>query len=446
MYQSKVLIISGEREVSKVLRHFLERKGFKAMAVSAISEALKEYSEVQFDLVIADVRINESQGILALSKLSKVFTNIPVLLLSYFNEIKTAAQFIKKGVFGYALHPIVTEEVWLCVNEALGEDKIVRAPLKRMSAPLSFFTKEENPLAAKKTYRFTNSIPSQNVKQLTQVFAPLALNVMLIGEAGTGKSSLARTIHNHSKKANAAFVKINCNVLSDDKEWESFLEITRQNKQGGTLFFNTISALSFTNQKRLWNFLEEENQPNEIGEKPFRILVAEEKHLITALNSMRFHEELYYTLNQADIYLPKLSADVNGLLLHVDVFIKEANHRFNTAVVGINAPARNLLKVYLWPGNLRELRMVIYRAVLSCSEGKIDLVDLPFEMVNQPNELFPPTELEIPSLKEVAELAEANVILKVLKQTGNNKTKTASVLGIDRKTLYNKMAAYQLLD
>ena len=102
MYQSKVLIISGEQEVSKVLRHFLERKGFKAMAVSAISGALKEYSEVQFDLVIADVRINESQGILALSKLSKVFTNIPVLLLSYFNEIKTAAQFIKKGVFGYA--------------------------------------------------------------------------------------------------------------------------------------------------------------------------------------------------------------------------------------------------------------------------------------------------------------------------------------------------------
>lgn len=445
MYQSTVLIISSEPEASKGLKHFLERMGFKAIASKNEVEAKKEL-QAKIDLIISDIRINESRENEFLGRIIKGSPLTPVILLSYFNEIRKAAQWVKKGVFTYTFHPIEPKEIWLYINEALGEDKIVRTVYETMASPISFFTAEKNPLAAKKQYRFVDSTASKNVRELTQIFAPKSLNVMLYGEDGTGKSRLAKTIHSHSKKVKDAFIQINCSILSIEEEWKSFLDVVEQNRYGGTLFFNQISSLSINNQKNVLKFLKENNLPNAVGETPFRIITADNTLLLQHVLTGHFNEDLFHILNQAAIQLPSLRLDVGGLLFYIDIFIKEANRKFNKSIEGLTSSAKKVIKAHFWPGNLRELKIVIYRAVLNSVSQILEPQNIQTEITECLVLNKMDLETETLNLKEAAERAEVDVILRVLKQTRQNKSKTALILGIDRKTLYNKMAAYQLLD
>ncbi|MGB0933781.1 MAG: sigma-54-dependent transcriptional regulator [Lishizhenia sp.] len=446
MYQSKVLIISEEHEVLKPLKHFLERKGFLVRTATQLSLLEIQNQNIKFDLIIADLRLNESQTKFTLSQLKIEYSYLPILLLTYFQEVNYAAALIQKEVFGYMLHPVVPEEMWLYINEALGEDKIIRPKLERLTAPIFFFTKESNPLEANKAYRFSTSIPSKNVKKLCETFAPKDLNLLLVGDNGVGKSSLARTLHNHSKKVNETFVHVNCGVLSKDEEWQVFNDVIDKVTNGGTLFFNQISQLSYTNQKKLLKFFELNNKANEIGERPFRIIVAENKHLIHSVKEGRFNEDLFHTIHQANIYVPALKSDVDGLLFHSNRFIQEANQRFKKSVEGLTSSAISLIKNYNWPGNLSELRLVMFKAVLNCIGNKVDLKSLPQEISEKQGNQSSLTHIASLTLKEATERAESEFILKILKQTRQNKSKAAAILGVDRKTLYNKMAAYHLLD
>ena len=354
-------------------------------------------------------------------------------------EIQTAVQAMKQGATDYVAKPVQPDILLKKIEEAIGEAAVVPQPV---SVPRQDFLEGESE-AARQLYDYVNLV------------APTQMSVLINGASGTGKEYVAHRIHRLSKRAERPFIAIDCGSIPKDLAASEFFGHVKgsftgalsdkvgafEEANGGTLFLDEIGNLGYEVQIQLLRALQE-RRIRRIGstkeiEVDVRLISATNENLKEAIAKGTFREDLYHRINEFTLRMPSLKERAEDILLFANFFLDQANRELEKNLVGFDAAASAALQEYPWPGNLRQLKNVIKRATLLAKGDFIALRDLGEEFAEQP----------VPDARAFSlhdEETERQRIVDALRQTKNNKTRAAQLLGVDRKTLYNKMKLYHI--
>lgn len=470
MSNGHILIIDDDVDICTLLQRFLERKNFSVTTAFKGEEGVSKALESQFDLVLTDFRLPDLDGIAIIQEIKAVKASLPIIVITGYSDVNQAVKSIQEGAFEYVTKPIYPEEILNQIESAMKKNaspSVVEPdePRKAPNQTSLRAKKQERPAKSASESEFLkgSSAKSQNIQNLIKLVAPTDMTVVIIGESGTGKEIVARMIHEASDRSDAPFVAVDCGALTQNLAASelfghvkgSFTGATSDKKghfetaNGGTLFLDEIGNLSYENQVNLLRVLQERVIRRVGSEKDVpvdvRIIVATNEDLKSAMRSGKFREDIYYRINEFKIALPALKENLDDLEEFISFFIDKANEELDKNIKGVEYSVMRSLKQYAWPGNIRELKNVMKRAVLLSQTSYIKDQVLP-EEITDTTENDAITDEESLELKDVVANAEIKAIKRALKQTGNNKSKCAEVLGIDRKTLYNKMNAYGLLE
>jgi len=449
-----ILIIDDEVDICLLLKKFLERKGYFVTSVHRGADGLKAVNKTAFDLVISDFRLPDFNGLDLLKEIKAVRPAVPVIIITGYSDIRMAVEVIKYGAYDYVTKPLYPEELLNMVNEALehSEPEIKVNPKKSKPNP-------KNTGRSNSDYHKGESSGSESLYKNMKIVAPTEMSVLIHGETGTGKEFVAKEIHRLSQRSEQPFVALDCGALPKDIAGSEFFGhekgaftgavTSREGKfklaDGGTLFLDEIGNLSYEVQLKLLRVLQERKFTKVGGSKDqevdVRILAATNENLRQSVNEGKFREDLYYRLNEFSLTLNPLRNRKEDIKVFVDLFIEQANQQLDSAISGVSDDVMDKFRTYTWPGNLRELKNVVKRGVLLTEGDTIQIDVLPEEIKYGISRMDGPTD---DSLKSVANHAERDRILNVLSQTGNNKTKAAKILNIDRKTLYNKLKLFDI--
>ena len=442
----KVLIIDDDPSICLLLKKYLNQKDFEAYDAQNGHNALEFLSKKEVDVILCDFRLPDEDGIELLKKFKEINPEAIVIIITGYSHVKIAVKAIKMGAYDYVAKPLYPEEIINTINKALAERQFGNEmQANEKEAFLSFEESELNYLQAQ-----------------IKLVAPTDLTVMISGETGTGKEYLARNIHKFSKRSEHPFIAVDCGALPNElagselfghekgaftgaiKSKEGSFEIA----DGGTLFLDEIGNLSYEIQVMLLRVLQE-RVIHRIGgtqniHVDVRIITATNENLKKLVEEGKFREDLYHRINEFSFFIPPLRERKADILRHSNNFLKNSNLELNKSVQGFAEDAEDALISYPWYGNLRELKNVIKRSVLLTSNNKIQVSDLPGEIkVTFQNESVPELE-DATDLKKVSEDAEKLRIINALEETNYNKSKAATLLNIDRKTLYNKIKSYRI--
>jgi two-component system response regulator HydG len=450
-----ILIVDDEVDICNLLERFLERNGFEVTTAHRGQDALKAISKTAFDLVISDFRLPDFDGLDLLKEIKSLRPAVSVIIITGYSDIRMAVEVIKYGAFDYVTKPLYPEELLSTVKEALSHTEVNDAPAQVNRE----VEKTSKPSPAPLTYLKGESAGSSSLYQNMELVAPTPMSVLIHGETGTGKEFVAKEIHRLSKRSDQPFIALDCGALPKDIAGSEFFGhekgaftgavSSRDGKfkiaDGGTLFLDEIGNLSYEIQLKLLRVLQEKKFTKVGGSKDIevdvRILAATNENLRQLVNEGKFREDLYYRLNEFSLTLNPLRNRKEDMSIFIDRFIKMANQQLDRRVASVSDDVMDKFKAYAWPGNLRELKNVIKRAVLLTPGDEIGIDVLPEEIKYGIDRTSGPTD---DSLKSVANHAERDRILNVLSQTGNNKSKAAKILNIDRKTLYNKLKLFDI--
>lgn len=447
---SKILIVEDDASFGTMLQKWFERNNFSPVLCSEMQSAKEKMLKASFDLVLSDLRLPDGDGIILLNWMRERHLDTPVIIMTSYGEISTAVSAIKLGASDFLekpLNPSVLKEKIEAILHAPNPHENVS---KKRATPVdtqsgkSKFVEGKSPLTVQ-------------MHHYVDLVAPTLMAVMIVGESGTGKEHTARMIHDRSDRANGPFVAVDCGVLSMElapselfgHKKGSFTSAVEDKKgvfeeaDGGTLFLDEVGNLPYGVQKQLLRALQEKKiRPvgsNVDIEVNVRLVTATNEDLEKAIAAGTFREDLYHRLNEFMIQIPPLRKCLEDIGAYAEHFMNEANVELNKHVRFIEKDALDRLKSYSWPGNLRELRNVIRRAVLFATEDVIraESIYLPTEKATDSDELLP----EQLSLNKNPE-TEIEKIKAALAKVNGNKSQAARMLGIDRKTLYNKMHLY----
>ncbi|SFH30282.1 sigma-54-dependent transcriptional regulator [Pedobacter insulae] len=433
---AKILIIEDDTTFAQLLEVFLTKNHHQLETVVTVQQSNKMLDQQAFDLLLIDYRLPDGTGLDVLKTVREKGIHIPVIIMTSFNDVRTAVKSIQLGAFDYITKPVNPDELLMVINHSLSK------PEEQVETDQ--FIKGKSAIADK-LYEYINLV------------APTDMSVIIQGESGTGKEYAARTLHLQSKRKNKPFIAIDCGALSRDLAASelfghvkgAFTGAIADKKgqfeiaDGGTLFLDEIGNLSYEVQIKLLRALQERTiQP--LGSTrqiavDVRIIVATNDELIKSVQQGDFREDLYHRINEFKIQLPPLRERGKDLELFINHFVALANASLERNVQSITDEAKSLLLSYDWPGNLRELNNVIKRMVL-LSPGNLATLDaLPDEMRIAIHQA--PTH---PSsdLKAINEANEKALIMETLVKVKYNKSQAAKLLNIDRKTLYSKMERY----
>jgi two-component system response regulator HydG len=457
----KILIIDDEQEICLLLRKYLTKKGFETHEAQTGKGAEKWLKQNEVDLILCDFKLPDYNGLEMLEKIKIIRPAAQVIIITGYSDVRIAVEALKKGAFEYVTKPLYPDEILLTIQNALnaGERSSIES--------ISHLPKPKKTTIDTKEFVRGNSPSSETVSKHIELIAPTDMSVIILGETGTGKEYVARAIHQKSKRSEAPFIAIDCGALPQELAGSELFGHVKgaftgalkdkagcfEQANGGTLFFDEIGNLSYENQVKMLRVLQE-RKVKPIGgntEKPVdvRILVATNEDLKARVKKGEFREDVYHRLNEFKIELSPIRDRREDIEVFATHFLTQANHQLDKNVKGFNKSALNVLMSYTWHGNLRELKNVIKRSVLLCSGSHITKEHFPEEII-YPNEEGQTgfdilIDGEAPSsLKAVTEAAERIAIINALKRTNNNRSKTAEVLEVDRKTLYNKLKAYNL--
>lgn len=462
--KGKILIIDDDPDLCILLSKFLEKKGYEVDTAFSGNGGIAKIKEKRADLVICDYRLGDKEGIEMLIQIKQLDPSIKVLIITGYSDIKTAVDVIKHGAFDYITKPLIPDEVLSVIKSAMqnAPDEMKPKP------PLTKKSVHELPHSDNEFLVGESGETKELYKQI-QIVAPTDYSIILYGESGTGKEVMAKTIHALSKRKKMPFVAMDCGTLSKElagselfghmkgsftgalADKEGHFEIAN----GGTLFLDEVANLSYDVQASLLRVIQEKTFKRVGGNKEMatdvRIIVASNENLKEAYLKGKFREDLYHRFNEFSINLPPLRKRKKDIPLFAQFFLNKTNIELSKQIEGFDEDVMNAFLNYAWPGNLREFRNVVRRAVLLTDSPKISIEALPWEITNTPV-LTPeyktePGMTENPhaetDLKDAAIRAEYETIMKVLKQVNNNKTKAAEILKIDRKTLYNKIRMFE---
>lgn len=435
-----ILIVEDDITFSLMLTTWLGKKGFVVRSSSSVSDAKRRLGEEAFDLVISDLRLPDSDGIDLLKWLKSTHPSLPLIMMTSYAEIQTAVQAMKLGAADYIAKPLNPDELLGKIRELAHVEEKAPARVPVSSAPDLYI--EGQSQAARQLYEHVRLV------------APTDMSVLVTGASGTGKEYIARRIHEQSNRSKAPFVAVDCGAIPKELAASEFFGHVKgsftgaiENKtgafvaaQGGTIFLDEIGNLTYEVQVQLLRALQE-RKVKPIGSNQeiainVRLISATNENLRQAIEKGDFREDLYHRINEFTIRIPDLKERKEDLLLFANHFLDLANSELQKDIIGFDNDTMQLFQSYSWPGNLRQMKNVIKYATLLATGRYITRKELPEELTENL-----PSHANI-QLKNVEH--ERDLIRKALQECGNNKTRAAQLLGIDRKTLYNKLKIYQL--
>lgn len=435
-----ILIVEDDITFSLMLTTWLGKKGFVVRSSSSVSDAKRRLGEEAFDLVISDLRLPDSDGIDLLKWLKSTHPSLPLIMMTSYAEIQTAVQAMKLGAADYIAKPLNPDELLGKIRELAHVEE--KAPA-RVPVPL-----------APDLYIEGQSQAARQLYEHVRLVAPTDMSVLVTGASGTGKEYIARRIHEQSNRSKAPFVAVDCGAIPKELAASEFFGHVKgsftgaiENKtgafvaaQGGTIFLDEIGNLTYEVQVQLLRALQE-RKVKPIGSNQeiainVRLISATNENLRQAIEKGDFREDLYHRINEFTIRIPDLKERKEDLLLFANHFLDLANSELRKDIIGFDNDTMQLFQSYSWPGNLRQMKNVIKYATLLATGRYITRKELPEELTENL-----PSHANI-QLKNVEH--ERDLIRKALQECGNNKTRAAQLLGIDRKTLYNKLKIYQL--
>lgn len=456
--KKRILAVDDDTTFSAMIQAYLSKNGYEVRIAGNANSALELVKSFEPNLILSDYRMPGKDGLEFLQALKELSCSAPLVLMTGFGDIRLAVRAMKLGARDYLTKPVNPSELLEVV------ESILSAP-QSLSAAIPEQGQLENPLPAKSKVAppstFING-RSENWKQISEhieLVAPTPLSVIILGESGTGKEFVARRLHDLSARADKPFVAIDCGTLSHEMAASEFFghvkgsftgAITDKVGQfeaanGGTVFLDEIGNLSYEVQIMLLRAIQE-RKIRRVGsvkdqEVDVRIIVATNENLETAIQQGLFREDLFHRLNEFSIYVAPLRRRSEDIALFANRFLELANAELNKQCTKFSDEVLKAFTNYMWPGNLRELKNVVKRAVLLSKHQVIGIESLPKEIFAKSKEL---TIDETVDLKLISENLERNKILEALEKVKYNKSKAAQLLNIDRKTLYNKIKLYGL--
>lgn len=448
----QILTVDDDSVTCELLCEVFAREGFSAVFANSGEAALATVAQQPPDLLLSDIRMKTRlDGLSLLEIVRREYPSIPVVLMTAFGSIETAVRAVKEGAFDYISKPFNIDELVAIVRRALanGTGKQVASDLDDDDRTSGLIGRTPAML--------------EIYKMIARVSDSRAA-VLITGESGTGKELVARAIHNHGTRSSERFVAVNCGALTETLlESELFGHVKGSftgaiaNKRGifeqageGTVFLDEISETSAGLQVKLLRVLQERevvpvggNDPIKVGA---RVIAASNSDLEKLSAAGTFRGDLLYRLNVIQLHLPPLRQRREDIHLLVAHFLRK--HAPGPTAVATDQKSMQCLAAYSWPGNVRELENVIERAITLNQGGVISVDDLPARIRLQPAHDTAPLssdELDqlfsgLPNLDEI----ERRYILHVLEATGNNRKRTAEILGINRKTLYRMAARFEI--
>ena len=472
----KILIIEDDVSFCLMMKTFLTKKGFEVFNAFSFKEATVILKDQQLDLVLTDVRLPDSDGIEILKYIKEVNPAIQVILMTGYTDIKTAVNVMKMGAFDYVSKPINSDEILHTINKALTE---IGKTSTIVNASSNDDKKETRPV--KNAYTGSHFIKGKSAKSkelhdFINIVAPTNISVLIIGDSGTGKENIAYSIHKLSKRENMPYVAVDCGAIPKDLAASEFFGHVKgsftgavtdkighfEAANGGTIFLDEVGNLTYDVQVQLLRALQE-RKVKPVGSSKevdvdIRIIAATNEDLQKAVREGDFREDLYHRLNEFSIQAPRLNERGKDVLEFAEFFIAQSNAELERNVEGLSDEVTEIFLNYEWPGNLREMRNIIKRAVLLSNSSLIEKNVLPAEMFQQnvlknievinpvitTADAFAGTTMQREDLKLYSSTNEEQLIRVALEKAKYNKTKAAHILGIDRKTLYNKLKLYDI--
>jgi two-component system response regulator AtoC len=442
-----LLLIEDDKIMRVTLTDFLREKSHEVVACSFGADGITSFNKEEFSLVISDVMLPDMNGLAILKKIKEKDPNAAVIIITAYGTIKDAVEALKLGAFDYITKPFALEEFNLIINRAL-EVKELREENIRLKKNLS------------ECFSFPNIIgdsPEMNkVYELISKVSKIDSTVLILGESGTGKELVASTIHYQSNRREGPFIKVNCAALPENLVESELFGVEKgaftgadRKKPGrferadkGTIFLDEIGELTAGIQTKLLRVLQDGSFERVGGTKTLkvdvRVITATNKDLEREVQREGFREDLYYRLNVIPIRMPALRERKEDISPLIDSFLANYNCAFGKKVTLSSDVIKDLFD-YDYPGNVRELKNILERLVALASTDVIASDALPEHVARQRGEMTVTV-----SLAEVSAEAEKEYITKMLKFTKGNKTRTAELLGISRKTLWEKIKLFDI--
>jgi len=447
--KSKILVVDDDLSLRKMLEAVLTDDGYDVKEADDGQHAIEAVEEQFYDLILMDIRMTRMGGIEALKQIKKLSPGIPVIIMTAYASVETARDALKSGAFDYLTKPLDIDELKLIIHRALRHHQLEqenRYLRERLDDRFDFGNIIGNSLAMKNLF-----------ETLAQV-APTEATVLITGESGTGKELIANAIHQNSPRCHKPMIKVNCAALPETlleselfgHEKGAFTGAVNKNRgrfqlaHQSSLFLDEISEMSPATQAKILRALQEKEIEPVGGETTLkidtRVITATNKKLENEIKEGRFREDLYYRLNVVRIEIPPLRDRHEDIPLLAEFFLKQYVEKNRKLIKGFTPRATDVLMRHNWPGNVRELENLVERAVIMARGDMITQDDFPSIMTGKDTPVGA-KNVGVSSGNTLKE-AEKEIILRTLEETGGNRTHTAKILGISRRTLQLKLKEY----
>ncbi len=454
-----ILIVEDDLTFSTMLSTWLRKKDFEVNAVSSVSAAVKALTQTDKEtpqLVLSDLRLPDHDGLYLLAWMRKQGFAQPFIVMTSYAEVQNAVEAMKLGATDYISKPIQPDLLLQKMKEALRSASLSSLPTTTIQSKVENITATASASSTSATSHpgiEGHSPVAQDLYRLVALVAPTPLSVLINGASGTGKEYVAHRIHELSKRVNGPFVAIDCGALTKELAASELFGHTKgaftgalnnkvgafEQAQGGTLFLDEVGNLSYDVQVQLLRALQERRiRPVGSAEErsiDIRLVCATNENMTEAITQGRFREDLFHRINEFTLHMPLLRERGRDIIEFAHYFLQQANHELGRHITHFSPDAEQALLQYAWPGNLREMRNIITRAALLTEEGNT-LTSTQLLLPNPPSSITMPNSLSL----KVSQSDELSRIQEALQITGGNKSRAAKLLGIDRKTLYNKLA------
>ena len=441
-----ILIVEDDITFGMMLKTWLGKKGFEVSSVSTIARARKHIESQTVDLILSDLRLPDHEGIDLLKWMNEQGKAIPLIIMTGYADIQSAVLAMKLGARDYIAKPVNPGELLKKISEALQD-----SPSQVSSSQATSKVTNEG----QHSYLEGESDAAKQLYNYVGLVAPTNMSVLINGSSGTGKEYVAHRIHQLSKRNNKPFIAVDCGSIPKELAASEFFGHVKGSftgaltdktgafvaANGGTIFLDEIGNLSYEVQIQLLRALQERKirpvgSTQEIS-VDIRLISATNENLEQAIEKGTFREDLYHRINEFTLRMPDLKERKEDILLFANFFLDQANKELDKHLIGFDTKASQALMNYHWPGNLRQMKNIVKRATLLAQGSFITLAELGTELLEAPS--FNTTNMALRN-----EETEKEHILEALRQTGNNKSKAAQLLDIDRKTLYNKLNLYNI--
>jgi DNA-binding NtrC family response regulator len=447
MSKARILIVDDEESTRELFAELLTRWGYEVEQTADGHDALKIAADTHPDVIISDLVMPKLDGLALVRALREEQPETPVVIITGKGTIDAAVEAVREGVFDFVEKPLDPARLKVILQRALEkkdtlhEMNVLRRRLSQMDSGVGLIG---------------NSPPMRRAMELVEKVAPSKASVVITGQSGTGKEMVARAIHQLSPRRDKPFIAINCSAIPASlmesemfgHERGAFTGADQRRlgcwelADGGTLFLDEIGEIPIELQAKFLRVLEEERLRRLGGKSEIsvdvRVISATNRELKEEIKAQRFREDLYFRLNVFHIPLAPLKERRDDIAVLVQHFIDKFAREGGKKLAGVSQPALKLLGDYAWPGNIRELRNTLERAVILCGGGLIEPEHLPAEIATGGGES---AYLKLPYGLPLREI-EKEYILSSLTRLQNNKARTAQALGISEKTLYNKLYRY----